>query len=74
MRSQIPMSSGSSEEMRTISIDLHLLQNGAKVGLRRIPRNNLSPSDLLPFVDDLDQAPVGEIANDQMSDGRQRLL
>ena len=63
-----------SEEMRAISIDRHVLQKSAKVRLGRIPGNNLSPRNLLTFVDDLDQAPVGEIANYQVSDGRQRLF
>ena len=52
-----------SEEMRAFSIDRHMLETGAKVRLGRIPGNNLSPPDLLTLVDDLDQAPVGEISN-----------
>ena len=52
----------------------HLLEARAELRLRRVRAGDLQPPELLVLLDDLDDAPVGEVTNDESSDGRQRLL
>ena len=62
------------KEMRALPIDRQLLQHRAHLGLGGIPADDPSLPARLVLLDDLDQAPIGEITDNQMCDGRQRLL
>src|SRR4029453_8756790 len=71
---RLPRLNHRSEEVRSISIDTHLLEACTERRVRRAYAGDLDPSEVLVLVHDVDNAPIGEVTNDQPGNGPDRLF
>src|SRR5215510_2533092 len=71
---RLPRLNHRSEEVRSISIDAHLLEACAERRVRRVCAGHLEPSEVLVLLHDVDDAPIREVTNDQLGNGPDRLF
>ena len=62
------------DKVREISIGRHLLEHRAQRRLGRVCARDLQSTEAPILVHHIDGTPVGEMLNDELSHGRQRLL
>jgi hypothetical protein len=63
-----------SVEVRSISIDRHVLEACTERRVRRLCARHLEPLEVLVLLHDFDDAPIGEVTNGQLGNRRQRLF
>jgi len=71
---RLPPLNHRADEVQSISIDRHLLEACTERRVRRVCAGHLEPSDVLALLHDVDNAPIGEVTNDQPGNGPDRLF
>src|SRR4249920_1331685 len=71
---RLPLLNHRSDEVRSISIDRPLFEVCTERRVRRVRAGHLEPSEVLVLLRAFDDAPIGEVTNDQLSNGRKRLF
>ena len=71
---RLPRLNHRSDEVRSISIDTHLLKVCTERRIRRVGAGHLDPSEVLVVLHDVDDGPIGKVTNDQLGNGPDRLF